>query len=284
MNLIKIELIATNKKYIIIIKSGLMGICIDFDSQKERLKKERKLNYKYALPLKIKIIELCAKREKAKPFICAYGGNHCNNPCYEYQEKLAYNCPKCGGAVKKDFENGKIIKHIYNEEKGESDEMIYYDDNVCTEFNWVDDYDEIDMNTTSLLNFFVRREIKDKNNWVEYLFIDGHRFNAPPNTLFKNFLMENNDFFFPKTKLPIFYIFNNLTIYKRESNNNTCFFYDKIKDELGQSLGFYGYKWKHFVSIFTCIKCKYKYHILRTSPFKYRDKSLDIYIDNPVKL
>ena len=258
-----------------------MGICIDPDSYKEKMKKKKKLNMKYALPLKIKIIELCAKREKAKPFICANGGNNCNNPCYEYQEKLAYNCPKCGGLVEKDFENGKIIKNEYNIEKGVYEEIIYYDDNVCTEFNWVDDYDAIDMNTTCFLNYFTRKEIKDKNNWVEYLCIDGQRFDAPPNTSFKNFLMENDDFFFPKTKLPVFYIFNNLSIYKRESNNNTCFFYDKIKDELGQSLGFYGYKMKHFVSIFTCIRCKYKYHILRTSPFKFRDKSLDKYINHP---
>ena len=137
------------------------------------------------------------------------------------------------------------------------------------------------MNTSNFLKYFTRREIKDKNNWVEYLCIDGQRFDAPPNTLFKTFLMENDDFFFPKTKLPVFSIINNPLKYKRESNNNTCFFNDKKKDELGQSLGFYGYKCKHFVSIFTCTKCGYKYHILRTSPFKFRDKSLDKYIDNP---
>ena len=37
------------------------------------------------------------------------------------------------------------------------------------------------------------------------------------------------------------------------------------------------------VYIFECLKCNYKYHILRTSPFKFRDKSLDKYIDCPAE-
>ena len=206
-----------------------MGLCIEHDSYKEKSKKKKRLNKKYALPLKLKINELCIKREKSKPFICANGGDYCNNPCYEYQEKLAYNCPKCGGLVDKDFENGKIIKQEYNEERGVYEEILYYDENICTKFNWVDNYNEIDMNTSNFLKYFTRREIKDKNNWVEYLCIDGQRFDAPPNTLFKTFLMENDDFFFPKTKLPVFSIINNPLKYKRESNNNTCFFNDKKK-------------------------------------------------------
>ena len=56
-----------------------------------------------------------------------------------------------------------------------------------------------------------------------------------------------------------------------------------MQPELGQSLGYYGYAWKHMVYIFECLKCNYKYHILRTSPFKFRDKSLDKYIDCPAE-
>ena len=45
--------------------------------------------------------------------------------------------------------------------------------------------------------------------------------------------------------------------------------------EIGQSLGYYGYAWKHMVLIYTCNLCGYKYHIIKTSPFAFRDKSKD---------
>ena len=72
----------------------------------------------YLAAIKRKIDELCVKREQAPPFICANGGNVCNNPCYEYQQKLETNCPKCGGAVTKAYENGKTEKEEWNKEKG----------------------------------------------------------------------------------------------------------------------------------------------------------------------
>lgn len=254
--------------------------CLDYS---DRQKRDAKKKAKYCDALKRKIDELCRKREAAEPLIVANGGDTCNLPCYEYQEKLAYNCPKCGGRVKKYYENGKTIKSVYNEKKGVYEERTYYDINVCTKFNWIEDYNTIDMDTLSCLKYFTRRETIDKDNWVEYFSVDGQRYDAPPNTLYKDFFAEYNDYFFPKSKLPDIEAWDNPEMYERESGNNTCFFFEKIKPELGQSLGFYGYEWKHYVYIFECLKCKYKYHILRTSPFKFRDKSLDKYIDCPAE-
>ena len=247
-----------------------MGCLAELDPmyKLEKLEKEKKENTeKYMKPLKKKIDELCLKREQAQPFICANGGDVCNNPCYEYQRKLEYNCPKCGGKITKEYENGKTVKNVYNEDKGIYEERAYYDDNVCTKFNWVDSYKAMDMNVNYFLKFFTRRETKDKDNWVEYLCVEGEKFEAPPNKLYSLFFMEHNDYLFPHDDM----------------DENTCFYYQNLRPELGQALGYYGYAWKHFVNIYKCCKCGYKYHILRTSPFRFRDTSLDKYIDCPEK-
>ena len=47
--------------------------------------------------------------------------------------------------------------------------------------------------------------------------------------------------------------------------------------ELGKPIGNYGYAWRHEVYIFTCNSCGYKYHIAKSSPFAFRNKSLDAY-------
>ena len=232
----------------------------------KRLENERKERQdKYLGALKIKINQLCFKREQAKPFICANGGNVCNLPCYEYQEKLETECPKCGGKIAKEYENGKTVKNVYNERKGVYEEKTFYDDNVCNKFNWVDGYLAIDMNCNAFLKYFTRRDDTDKENWVEYFCVDGERYDAPPKTMYYEFFMRNNDYLFPQV----------------DKDQNTCFFYEGQRPELGQALGYYGYAWKHFVNIYKCCKCGYKYHIIRTSPFKFRDKSLDKYIDKP---
>ena len=46
------------------------------------------------------------------------------------------------------------------------------------------------MNVNYFLKFFTRRETKDKDNWVEYLSVDGEKFEAPPNTLYMFFFYE----------------------------------------------------------------------------------------------
>jgi hypothetical protein len=66
--------------------------CLDYSELATRiLQREEKKKAKYCDALKRKIDELCRKREAAKPLIVANGGDTCNLPYYENQEKLAYN-------------------------------------------------------------------------------------------------------------------------------------------------------------------------------------------------
>ena len=233
--------------------------------QKENEQIENVPMENYLVPLKKKIDELCEKRDKAQPFICANGGNVCNNPCYEYQTQLEKKCPKCGGVVNKELENGKTIQKKFIEKEGIYKDVTVYDDNVCTKFNWVKDYKKIDMNSYAALKCFTRKKKTDDKNFVEYMCIDGERFDAPPNTSFLVWFMKKNQYFFPQDS----------------KDSNTIFFYENNKAELGQALGYYGHAWKHFVNLYKCAKCGHKYHIIRTSPFRFRDQSLDKYIDNP---
>ena len=57
-----------------------------------------------------------------------------------------------------------------------------------------------------------------------------------------------------------------------------CFRYENQYDrpELGQSIGYYGYAWMHLVIVFDCTSCGLKYHIIKCSPFAFRDKSKDV--------
>ena len=54
--------------------------------------------------LKPKIYELIKKREKSEPLQIATG--KCGNPCYAFQFKLLFYCPKCNERVTRELENG----------------------------------------------------------------------------------------------------------------------------------------------------------------------------------
>ena len=174
-------------------------------------------------------------------------------------------CPKCGGAVTKAYENGKTEKEEWNKEKGIYEKKIYYDDNICTSFKWVESYKAIDMNLKHFFDFFTRRETKPDGSFVEYMVVDGERFDAPPNANFMFFFWKNNMQLFPSNS----------------KGEGTIFFYENNKQELGQAVGLYGHAWKHYVYLYTCSKCNHKYDIIRTSPFRFRDASLDKFIDSP---
>ena len=131
-------------------------------------------------------------------------------------------------------------------------------------FNWTDDYKAIDVFLDNFFEFFTRRENKPDGSFVEYMVVDGERFDAPPNLEFMFFIWKYNTKLFPS----------------KSKGEGTIFFYENNRQELGQAVGYYGYAWKHYVYLYTCTKCKHKYHIIRTSPFKFRDVSLDKYIDS----
>ena len=52
-------------------------------------------------------------------------------------------------------------------------------------------------------------------------------------------------------------------------------FYDDWREDIGQSLGEYGYANIHKVFYLQCNECKHKYHVIKTLPFMFRDKSKD---------
>ena len=97
------------------------------------------------------------------------------------------------------------------------------------------------------------------------MLIDGERFDVPIHLTLEEYFKINNEFFFGKGKTDL------------------CFYYENHLPELGQSLGNYGFAMLHTVFLFKCHKCGYIYHILRTSPFRYRNKSKDNILIEPLK-
>ena len=206
---------------------------------------------------------MIGKREKITPEIIATG-NCCNNPCYEYQSKLFSTCPKCGGKVNKDYENGYTVKTEYNNVKGQNYDKKIYDENVCSKFTFNNKIDKIDYNINELFNYFVKVDPQTNN---EYMIIDGERFDSPTGLPLFFFLTMNHESFFDKL----------------EGARNTIWLSkDNSKIELGKATGFYDkvrgkfeVKYCHMVHLFTCSKCGYKYHIINTSPLRLRDKTKD---------
>jgi hypothetical protein len=204
--------------------------------------------------LKIKIEELKKKMNEAEPHIIAEG-DYCSNPCYEYNKNIIEHCPKCGG---------RAIANIENERK---DPLIYgfnqnsnYLVGCCEKFTYKD-IDKIDFDLDSFFDYFTKYdEIKKRY----YMIVDGERFDAPVYLTVKDFFMINDTFFFGG------------------KTTDLCFFYENKHPELGQSLGNYGYAFLHYIYLYDCKKCGHQYHILRTSPFKFRDKTKDnIIIEKP---
>ena len=79
----------------------------------------------------------------------------------------------------------------------------------------------------------------------------------------KEFFCFNENEFFPKD-------------YDYQHKN--CIFYEgNIRyPDLGKSFGYDGYTFLHMVLVFICESCGYKYHIVKTSPFYFRDKSKEV--------
>jgi len=219
-------------------------------------------NLKLASLLKAKIDELIEKRNKSKPVEIARG-NCCRNPCYEYNPSMITECPKCGGKIEESRENGYTVERRYDRWDGCYKDVNIYDDNVCDKFKFNDNISKEDYDIKEFFNYFRKREQLEGEEFREYMIIDGERFDAPTSLSLELFFRINEETWFPQDKIP------------EHDWTNTSFFIEGQRQELGQALGWYGYQWKHFVLIYKCNLCGLKYHIMRTSPFRFRDKTKD---------
>lgn len=255
----------------------------------EELLKIIEENKKLAPLLKPKIDQLMKKMNFSEPQVIATG-NVCKNPCYEYNSRIVNMCPKCGGFVKDEPENGYTIETEYNRNSGRYEEYKAYNDVVCNKFTYNDKIDKCDYDIDELCKYFEKVDktkkfiykiyeedkngqetLKDYEVYQKYMIIDGERFNFPYGINLRCFLRLNDELYFTRDHM------SNDDFDDHIGTYNTYFFHKDNADyiDLGQALGYYGYKFKHFVCIFTCLKCSFKYHIIRTSPFRFRDKSKD---------
>lgn len=105
----------------------------------------------------------------------------------------------------------------------------------------------------------------------KYMIVDGERFDFPYGINLRAFLQMNDTLFFTREHLD-----NEGRINKNGIYNVFFFHHDNAEYiDLGKPVGYYGYKFEFKILLFTCQKCGLKYHIIKTSPFRFRDKSKD---------
>ena len=232
--------------------------------------------------MKEKIAQLMSKQNEN---ILEIGiGNSCNSPCYTYNSKYFKECPKCQGKVISKYENGEYQKQEFDYRTQQYREFTAYnEEKICTGFRFNNKIGKEDVDINALFQYFdkvdnekiahysinildrttVQIKTEEFDLPYHYMMIDGERFDFPYGFRMKDFFCFNEYEFFPKE-------------FNYEYQN--CIFYEgNIRyPDIGQSLGYYGYAFLHLVLVFICESCGYKYHIVRISPFFFRDKSKDV--------
>ena len=134
-------------------------------------------------------------------------------------------------------------------------------------------YDKVDPQKKEHIIVKTKEGQKEFDVPYHYMMIDGERFDFPFCMNMFSAIFHNDPFFFPRQgkgmQIP------NTNIYVSYGWQPT-FFYEQNRIEMGQSIGFYGLAWRHEVTIFTCNSCGYRFHIVKSSPFAFRNKSLDV--------
>ena len=272
-------------------------------------------NYYRSLPLAAKLgeenkISLTKIKEKINQLILRGSsienppiigtGNSCINPCYLYNRQIMQICPKCNGKVEEELENGYTIEKVWDNKRETWKEIKKYNETkICTGFKSNNNIDKWDVNLDELFKHFDKEDPEKKAHYVinyvdpntnqkatqeydesyHYMMIDGERFEFPYGLTMRMFFRANESVIFPKIQRSLFIL---MDLEARGGvdydgyDHQICFWYEGIRPELGQSLGYYGYSWLHKVFIYTCNSCGYKYHIIKTSPFAFRDKSKDV--------
>ena len=266
-------------KYLMV--SDIEAVKLIYENSKkniEILKKIDEENQRIVPVIRAKIDDLMLKQSSK---IVEIGtGNSCNNPCYQYNLELTKTCPKCGGKVEVNYENDYTIKIQYDDFKQCYQEVKAYNERkICTGVIFNNNIGKEDVDLDALFQYFdkvdnekkchytinTNETIKEYDMPYHYMMIDGERYDFPYGIGMKEFFLMNEYEFFPNQISRIPYC------------NSVCFFYEQqmTRQELGQSFGYYGYAWIHYVFIYTCNLCGHTYHIIKTSPFAFRDKSKD---------
>ena len=263
----------------------------------ELLKPIYEENEKAKVIMKDKLTSLKKEGKLKNPKVIIGTGKSCNNDCYLYNLDLKKTCPKCEGKVEEEYENDYTIKKAWD--GGILKEYKSYNEKkICTDFRWNNNIDQCDVSLIEMFKYFDKKDPEKKTHWsivvedpttkkktteeydVEnhYMMINGERFDFPSGLTMQEFFRFNNLFFFPKDnrkmiKEGIGFYYQTIDV---EYKYNTAFWYEGIEYEIGQSLGYYGRERMHMVYIYVCNSCGYKYHIIKTSPFAFRDKSKDL--------
>ena len=196
--------------------------------------------------------------------------NSCNNPCYLYNLTLTKKCPKCGGDVESDYENGYTIEEEWDKIKGRVKEVkIYNETKICENFKWNNKinpwhiewkdffghYDQIDNGKTYHFSVNVNGTVEEYDFPAHYMMIEGENFYFPYGISMKVFFLINEYTFFPKT---------------HHYDTQICLMYEKSNlCQLGKPIGYYGVNWLHMVNIYTCNLCGHRYHIIKCSSFAF---------------
>ena len=240
-----------------------------------------------------KIKELQMKQNSAQPEIFGTG-NSCNSPVYEYNEIIKTKCPKCQGRVESEFENYYQPYKYYDDNGIEQESKYPTNRNICTEVKYNETIKAIDTFSNIFFKYFDKEDpekkyhyVKNpKKNWVyekvlkadqspegdipgHYMMIDGEKYYTPYGVTLRDYFDINHDYFFPPAKDGFSFFKDSIYAYKQFGTGG-----------LGALLGYYtvvvrSHETVYMTYIYKCNACGYKYHIINSSPFKFRDNSLD---------
>ena len=212
--------------------------------------------------------------------IIMIGKADCGKPCYAYNRTLFNKCPECGGEVKEKKENGTYKEQKLDKETGEYKWVEYYnEENICLHFNFNEKIDECDVELKKMCEFFDKEDPEkkvhqsctgddktdiEKDMPIHYMIIDGERFDFPYGLQMIEFFILNDWNLFPVSN-------------SGWKTQGACFslFDENMHLKMGKSIGYYGINNLRMVIYYECFSCKLQYHVIRTSPLMYRDKSKD---------
>ena len=211
------------------------------------------------------------------------GKADCGKPCYAFNETLLYTCPECHRLAKEKYENGTYQEQVFDNTHGQYKwEERLNEENICLYFNFNEKVDECDVDFDKLCEFFDKEDKEKTVHWsyidksgnsiekdmpIHYMMIDGERFEFPYGLGMREFFYMNDENLFP---------LKNPDSWKDKGYCFGLFYEGSIQRiTIGKSLGFYGVNMFHYVTIFECTSCKLKYHIIRTCPLMFKDKSKD---------